>query len=167
MGDGRRETQIEDGRLETSMTFEDLDSWKEARKLVRGVYELTRAEKLARDFGLVDQVRRSSVSIMSNVAEGFERQHLQEKLQFYNIARGSSGEVRSLLYVIEDNYPACASTAVELRGKTVQTGKLISGLIQSTERRRPGKILGYLLSSIFHLLSAACFHLPSSISHLR
>jgi hypothetical protein len=78
---------------------------------------------------------------MSNTAEGFERGHIREKLQFYNVARGSTAEVRSLLYVIEDNCPGCASTSVELREQTMQTGKLISGLIQSTERRRPGRIV--------------------------
>lgn len=134
------------------MKFEDLEAWQSARKLTKQIYGLTRVPELARDFGVAGQIQRASVSIMSNTAEGFERGHIQEKLQFYNVARGSTGEVRSLLYVIEDNYPACASTAVDLREQTVQTGKLISGLIQSTERRRPGKILGHLLSSVFHLL---------------
>lgn len=97
-------------------------------------------------------VEFTSVSIMSNTAEGFERGHMQEKLQFYNVARGSTAEVRSLLYVIEDNCPGCASTSVELREQTMQTGKLISGLIQSTERRRPGMMVSHLLSSLFHLL---------------
>jgi four helix bundle protein len=93
-----------------------------------------------------------SVGATRRRAEGFERVHLQEKLQFYNVARGSTGEVRSLLYVIEDNFPVCAETAVQLREQTAATGRLVTGLIQSTERRRPGKMLGHLLSSIFHLL---------------
>lgn len=57
-----------------------------------------------------------------------------------------------MLYVIEDNFPVCADTAVQLREQTASTGRLVTGLIQSTERRRPGKILSHLLSSIFHLL---------------
>jgi four helix bundle protein len=89
---------------------------------------------------------------MSNVAEGFERSHLQEKLQFYNVARASTAEVRSLTYVIEDNFPVCADTAVQLREQTASTGRLVTGLIQSTERRRPGKIVTHLLSSLFQLL---------------
>jgi four helix bundle protein len=143
---------MEDGRRQNMMKFEDLEAWQEARRLVKTIYDLTRSPDLVRDYGVTGQIQRASVSIMSNVAEGFERRHIQEKLQFYNVARSSTGEVRSLLYVIEDNYPGCASAAVELREQTVQTGKLISGLIQSTERRRPGKILGHLLSSVFHLL---------------
>ena len=131
------------------MKFEDLEAWQEARKLVKRVYDLTRGAALARDFGVTGQIQRASVSIMSNVAEGFERSHIQEKLQFYNVARGSTAEVRSLLYVIEDNFPVCADSAVQLREQVASTGRLVTGLIQSTERRRPGKIISQLLSSLF------------------
>jgi four helix bundle protein len=134
------------------MKFEDLEAWQAARTLRKQVYDLTRTAELVRDFGVTGQIQRASVSIMSNVAEGFERSHLQEKLQLYNIARGSTAEVRSLLYVIEDNFPVCADTAVQLREQTASTGRLVTGLIQSTERRRPGKIVAHLLSSIFQLL---------------
>src|SRR5258707_11735834 len=96
-----------------AMTFEDLDSWKQSRELTRELYNLTRTEAMARDFGLSSQIQRAGVSTMSNIAEGFERQHLQEKLQFYNVARGSNGEVRSLLYVIEDNYPSLAKESIQ------------------------------------------------------
>ena len=133
------------------MTFEDLEGWQQARQLTREVYSLTLQDQIARDFGLSGQIQRSAVSIMSNVAEGFERIHVPEKLQFYNVARGSCAETRSLLYVIEDNYPALSADAMRLREKSVQTGKLVSGLIRSTESRR-SRITG-LLSSIFHLLS--------------
>jgi len=129
------------------MTFENLDVWKTARQLVKETYAMTRDDPaLARDFGLVDQVRRAAVSIMSNTAEGFERSHIQEKLQFYNVARGSSAEVRSLLYVIEDNYPDSRDTAVRLRGESNAVGQLVSGLVRSTEKRKRSGILGLLLS---------------------
>ena len=135
------------------MTFEDLDSWKGARQLTRAIYDLTRQAPLARDFGLCGQIQRAGVSTMSNLAEGFERQHVQEKLQFYNVARGSNAEVRSLSYVIEDNYPALANGAVVLREDAVRVGKMVTGLIRSTESRK--NRLMNLLSSIFHLLSPA------------
>lgn len=141
------------------MKFEDLDAWKEARGLVREVYALARDEKLVRDFGLRDQIQRAAVSVMTNVAEGFERTGSAEKLHFYNIARASAGEVRSLLYVVEDNFPHLLPPAIQLRHSTIGTGKLISGLIASTHRRNIGKattavlLVGfpiyYLLSSIF------------------
>jgi four helix bundle protein len=118
------------------MTFEDLDCWTKSRQLVKAVYILTRFPGIEKDFGLCSQVQRASVSVMTNLAEGFERHHLAEKLQFYNVARGSCGEVRSLLYVVEDNYPTLGAEAARIREETVIVGKLVTGLIQSTEGRR-------------------------------
>src|ERR1039458_1726239 len=83
--------------------------------------------------------------------EGFERRHVQENLQFYNVAHASTAEVRSLTYVIEDNYPRLAVDAVELRNKAIGTGQLVGGLIRSTESRK-SKLLS-LLSPLFALLS--------------
>jgi four helix bundle protein len=117
-------------------TFEDLESWQKARANVRRIYQLTRGGELSRDFGISGQLQRSDVSVMSNIAEGFERTHLPEKLQFYNVARGSTAEVGSLLYVIEDNFPQNAPEAIELRDDMVSVGKLVSGLIHSTEKRK-------------------------------
>ncbi len=116
--------------------FENLEVWQQARKLIRAVYQMTSNDKLARDYGLCGQLHRAAVSIMSNIAEGFERMHLQEKIQFYNMARGSCAEVGSLLYVVEDNYPSLVQRATSLRKDTESVGKLITGLIQSTERRK-------------------------------
>ena len=65
-----------------------------------------------------------------------ERAHLPEKLQFYNVARGSAGAIRSLLYVVGDNFPGTARDAEALRADTVGVGKLVTGLIASTEKRR-------------------------------
>lgn len=121
------------------MTFEDLDAWKKARQTVRNIYALTRADELCRDFGICGQLQRAGVSVMSNIGEGFERSHVPEKLQFYNVARGSTAEVRSLLYVIEDNFPESPSTAAILRDEVVSVGKLVSGLIRSTEKRRAAR----------------------------
>jgi four helix bundle protein len=118
------------------MMFEDLEAWQQARHLVNEIYSLTRENSsLSKDFGLTDQVQRAAVSIMSNVAEGFERT-LPEKIQFYNIARGSTGEVRSLLYVISDNYPRSAPVAERLRGTAISVGKLVSDFCS---RPRDGK----------------------------
>jgi four helix bundle protein len=118
------------------MKFEDLEAWQEARSVVRRVYGLTGNESLKRDFGLCDQIQRSSVSVMTNIAEGFERIGTPEKLNFYNIARASAGETRSLLYVIEDNYPEHASMCAEIRLETIQVGRKITGLITSFKKRQ-------------------------------
>jgi four helix bundle protein len=139
------------------MMFEDLEAWQQARQLVNEIYRLTRKDSsLGKDFGLTGQVQRAAVSIMSNVAEGFERAHLPEKIQFYNIARGSTGEVRSLLYVISDNYPRSAPEAERLRSSAVSVGKLVSGLLRSTEGRKAKfpRALSLLLAPISYLLSS-------------
>ena len=68
--------------------FEDLESWKKARKLTNTVYEATGTGSFTRDFGLKDQIRRASISILSNIAEGFERGGDKEFLQFLAVAKG-------------------------------------------------------------------------------
>ncbi len=78
--------------------FEDIEAWQNARELVKQVYQVTRKAGFARDFGLRDQIQRAAVSVMSNIAEGFERGSNKEFTQFLFIARGSAGEVHSLAY---------------------------------------------------------------------
>lgn len=114
-------------------SFEDLDAWKAARELTNSIYALCRRESLARDYGLSDQIRRAAVSVMNNVAEGWESHHVAEKIQFYNIARRSCGEVRSMTYVLLDNHFIEASEHIALREQCVRSGKLISGLMRSLQ----------------------------------
>jgi len=83
-------------------SFEALPVWQKARGLVNCIYDLTGKESFRRDFSLVDQIRRASVSVMSNIAEGFERGSNAEFLQFLYIAKGSSGETRTQLYIALD-----------------------------------------------------------------
>ena len=80
-------------------TFEDLRVWQKGIELVKQVYLLTKEDDLSKDFGLRDQLRRASVSVPTNIAEGFERYSRKEYVQFLKIAKGSAGEVRSLLRV--------------------------------------------------------------------
>jgi len=84
---------------------------------------------------------------MTNVAEGFERVHLAEKLQFYNVARASCGEVRSLSYVMIDAEYVSRQEHEKILQEVAQTGKLVSGLIRST-RERTAKPNSHLLSAI-------------------
>jgi four helix bundle protein len=86
-------------------TFEDLQVWKDARLLVKSVYELTTLDNFKKDYGFKDQIQRAAVSIMNNISEGFERDNNKEFRNFLNYAKGSAGEVRSMLYVALDlNY---------------------------------------------------------------
>lgn len=82
--------------------FEDIRAWQEARELVREVYALTDGQEFSRDFGLKDQVRRASGSVMANIAEGFERRTRRDFRHLLGIALGSSAEVRSHLYIALD-----------------------------------------------------------------
>jgi four helix bundle protein len=151
------------------MRFEDLEAWQSAREMTRKIYSVTRNRDITRDFGLCDQVQRAGVSTMSNTAEGFERQHLQEKLQFYNVAHSSTAEVRSLTYVLEDNYPKHMNEAMAIRETASQCGRLLTGLIRSTEaRKRKNRIfLSLFLCSASALLIAGLSFLPSALFHLQ
>jgi len=82
--------------------FEELPVWKNSRELTTQIYKLTENSKFRRDFCLVDQIRRCSISISSNIAEGFERGSKKEFIQFLYIAKGSAGELRSQLYTALD-----------------------------------------------------------------
>ncbi|HEY2413093.1 MAG TPA: four helix bundle protein [Pirellulaceae bacterium] len=82
--------------------FEDIEAWKRSRLLTKRVYDCTKQRGFEKDFGLKDQIRRASVSTMSNIAEGFERGGNQEFVQFLATAKGSIGEVRAQLYVALD-----------------------------------------------------------------
>jgi len=79
--------------------FEDLIEWQKARVLSREIYKITRTAQFSKDWALVDQIRRATTSIMSNIAEGFERGSRSEFHQFLVVAKGSCGEVRSQVYV--------------------------------------------------------------------
>lgn len=83
-------------------SFEDLQVWKDSRILVKSIYQLTSEGKFNKDFGFKEQIQRASVSIMNNIAEGFERNKNKEYIKFLVYSKGSAGEVRSMLYVAVD-----------------------------------------------------------------
>jgi len=84
--------------------FEDLPVWQQSRSLVRQIYSLIKENSdFRKDFSLVDQLKRAAYSIMLNIAEGFERGGNKEFANFINIAKGSAGEVRAILYILLDN----------------------------------------------------------------
>jgi len=110
--------------------FEDLESWKLARDVVRQIYRISSDGNFAKDFALVNQIRRSAVSILSNIAEGFERNGDREFIQFLTIAKGSCGEVRAQLYVAFDQEYIDEPTFLEIRNKLLDTSRMISGFIK-------------------------------------
>lgn len=110
--------------------FEDLDVWKEARALTREVYGITLGSGFGKDFPLRDQIRRAAVSVMSNIAEGFERGGDKEFVQFLAQAKGSCGEVRSQLYAACDLGFLSESEFTLVTARAVRVSRLIAGLMR-------------------------------------
>ena len=110
--------------------FEEINAWQKARALTREIYSLSGREPFARDFGLRDQIRRASASVMSNIAEGFERNGRKEFLQFLAIAKGSAGEVSSQLFIALDQGYLSATDFERTRELAAEVGRLIGGLMQ-------------------------------------
>ena len=119
------------GKIET---FRQLTAWQEAHKLVLMVYQVTKDFPSEERYGLVSQMRRAAVSIPANIAEGFKRRGIQEKIRFYNISEGSLEELKYFHILSRDlNY---LSSNDELMTQSETVGRLLNGLIASTERRR-------------------------------
>jgi four helix bundle protein len=116
--------------------FEDLIAWQKARVLVRRIYEVSRSGEFARDSGLTGQIRRAAVSVMSNIAEGFERAGRAEFHQFLVIAKGSCAEVRSQLYVAYDVGYIEQEIFLELNAMAMELGKIVGALRASVDRQR-------------------------------
>ena len=110
--------------------FEDIEAWKEARNLVREIYHLTGQGACAQDFGLRDQLQRASVSIMANIAEGFDGGSNREFVKFLNYALRSTTEVQSHLYVAIDQGYIDQQKLESLYDLSVKVKSLISGFIR-------------------------------------
>jgi len=118
--------------------FEDLMSWQKARELNRLIYQVTRSGAFAKDFGLSDQIRRAAISVMSNLAEGFERGGNREFIQFLSNAKGSCGEIRCQLYAALDEKYLTEAEFHELYERSREISRLISGFmayLQKSELR--------------------------------
>lgn len=109
--------------------FEDIIAWQKAMELSSFVYEVTNKEKFSKDFGLKDQIRRASVSIVSNIAEGFERESNNQFIYFLVIAKGSAGELRAQLYVAKNQNYITQNEFELLNEKVLEVSKTISGFI--------------------------------------
>jgi four helix bundle protein len=115
--------------------FEDLRAWQCGRDLASVIYSLTRKEPFNKDYGLVDQIRRASVSVMNNTAEGFERGSNKDFVKFLFIARGSAGEVRSLLYVALDQEYITKEEFHKAYDISIEVSRIIWALIKSLRRK--------------------------------
>jgi len=114
-------------------SFRDLIAWQESHKLVLEIYKETKNFPNEEIFGLTNQIRRASVSITSNISEGFNRISLKEKLQFYYIALGSLAEVQNQLLIAKDVDYIKADVFDKIQMQLVIAQKLLNGLIKSTK----------------------------------
>jgi four helix bundle protein len=115
--------------------FEDLIAWQKARQLAKVIYTITRQDLFARDFGLSSQIQRAAVSIMSNIAEGFERGGRKEFHQFLSIAKGSCAELRSQLYIALDIGYITRLEFEEVLSLAEEVGRIIGGLRASVSKQ--------------------------------
>ena len=114
--------------------FEDIEAWKMSRELTRLVYQASNSGRFAKDFALKDQMRRASISTMSNIAEGFECGGDQEFIQHLAISKGSCGETRSQLYVALDQGYVMDEQFRQLYGQAEQINRLIAGFMTYLEK---------------------------------
>ncbi len=110
--------------------FEDLEAWKLSRILTGLIYNVSGIGDFGRDFALRDQIRRAAVSIVSNIAEGFERDGDKESLQFLSMVKGLSGEVRAQLYLALDRGYISSEQFTQLSNKAIELSRVINGLIK-------------------------------------
>jgi len=115
--------------------FEDLIAWQKARTLTKAIYNESRQTAFAKDFGLAGQIQRATVSIMSNIAEGFERSSLKEFHKFLSMAKSSCAEVRSHLYVALDIGYLSGKTFQGLSQQAQEVARIVGGLRSSIGRK--------------------------------
>lgn len=116
--------------MATFKKFEDIESWKRARQLTRRVYEITNRPAFAKDFGLKDQIRRASVSVMSHIAEGYDRSGTAEFVHFLSTAKGSAAEVKCQLYVAVDQGYIQEDHFIELSALASKIGSMLASLMK-------------------------------------
>src|SRR5439155_19858768 len=116
--------------------FEDLIAWQKARGFTREIYQITQQGAFAKDFGLSGQIQRAAVSIMANIAEGFERGGRGEFHQFLSTAKGSCAEVRTHLYIAFDIDYLDESKFHQLLAQAEEVGRIIGGLRAAVAKQR-------------------------------
>jgi four helix bundle protein len=116
--------------------FEDLIAWQKARELTREIYSITTIGKFEKDFGLKSQIQRACVSIMSNIAEGFDRAGRAEFHQYLVVAKGSCAEVRSQLYVAYDIGYLSNEQFDKLKKITLEVSQIIGGLRSAVKKQK-------------------------------
>lgn len=114
-------------------SFTDLIAWQKGHQLVLNIYKCTALFPIEEKYGLIDQMRRCSVSITSNIAEGFSRRSKKEKTQFFYMALGSVTELQNQLLIAKDIKYFSKDVFQNLAKQSIEVGKLVNGLIKSSK----------------------------------
>ena len=120
--------------MATFKKFEEIEAWKKARELTKQIYGASSSGSFAKDFALRDQIRRAAISIMSNIAEGYDRGGTGEFLHFLSMAKGSAAELKCQLYVALDQNYVVDSAFAHLSELTAEIGNMIGGLMKYLRR---------------------------------
>ncbi len=115
--------------------FFDLDTWQEGRKLTKLIYQETKKFPQEEKFGLTSQMRRASVSVIANIAEGFGRISIKEKLNFYNQAHGSLTETQSHIFIAHDLGYITSNESKKMMAEAFKVQSMLQGLMSSTRKR--------------------------------
>jgi len=121
--------------------FEDIDAWRESRKLVNMIYEMTEKPSFRKDFGLCDQIRRAAVSCMSNIAEGFDSDTKQQFIQMLSYTKRSASEVQSELYAALDRKYISDKEFESGYNQAQAVRKLTNGFMRYLRTRTPANPL--------------------------
>ncbi len=121
--------------MATINSFEELECWQDARAFTRAIYSLLKSEAFRRDYDLASQMRRSAVSVMANIAEGFHRHSRKDFLKFLDYSRASLAETTSHLYVAVDQGYITSNDLTELKATADKVGRKINGLVAYLNRR--------------------------------
>ena len=121
--------------------FEELKVWQRARLFYKEVHLLTRRREFSRDYAMIDQMRRAALSVMNNIAEGFERFRRNEFMQYLSTSKASAGEVRSMIYAAFDVGYIDERTQLAMVAQAEEVGKMITSFRTGLERSAPKSTL--------------------------
>lgn len=124
--------------------FEDIIAWQKALELSNLVYEYTNKSAFSKDFGLRDQIRRASISVVSNIAEGFERESNNQFIYFLLIAKASAGELRAQLYIARNQNYITDEEFNNINARVIEVSKTISGFVSYLKLNKKTKQLSKL-----------------------
>ena len=124
--------------------FEDIIAWQKGMELCNAIYAITLKENFAKDYALKDQIRKSAISVPSNISEGFERESNNQFIYFLVIAKASAGELRTQLYIAKNQKYISEKEFDELKEQCLSVSKMISGFISYLREKRKEKQLSTL-----------------------